>query len=76
MLPVYTNLNRKRMLLTTIIKKADGNLFQLRDDLDKMLADRYGGMEFISQVSEVNSFLRYRGDFEQDFKEFLISKGF
>ena len=75
MLPVYTNFERKHMMMTTTIKRADGNLFALRKDLDKMLMQKYG-MEFISQVAEVNSYVRYRGDFEEEFKNFLISKGF
>jgi len=75
MLPVYTMFNRKKMLMTTKIKRADGNLFALRKDLDKMLMEKYD-MEFISQVAEVNSSVIYRGDFEEEFKNFLISKGF
>ena len=61
--------------MTTKIKRADGNLFALRKDLDKMLMEKYD-MEFISQVAEVNSSVIYRGDFEEEFKNFLISKGF
>jgi len=75
MLPVYTTFNRRTMTMTTKIRRADGNLFALRKDLDKMLMDKYG-MEFISQVAEVNSFVNYRGDFQEEFKSFLISKGF
>ena len=75
MLPVYTKFERKKMMMTTTIKRADGNLFALRADLDKMLMEKYG-MEFISQVAEVGSRVNYRGDFEEDFKHFLISKGF
>ena len=63
------------MTMTTKIRRADGNLFALRKDLDKMLMEKYG-MEFISQVAEVNSFVNYRGDFQEEFKSFLISKGF
>jgi hypothetical protein len=75
MLPVYTNFRRSVMLLTTMIKRVDGNLFALRDDLDRMLMDKYE-MEFISQVNEVQSIIKYRGDFEEDFKLYFMSKGF
>ena len=75
MLPVYTRFERRSLTMTTKIKRADGNLFALRKDLDKMLVEKYG-MEFISQVAEVNSSVTYRGDFEEEFKNFLISKGF
>ncbi len=33
-------------------------------------------MDFISQVAEVYGRVLFRGDFEEDFKEFLIEKGF
>ncbi len=39
------------------------------------LFPRYG-MDFISQVAEVYGRVLFRGDFEEDFKEFLIEKGF
>lgn len=53
----------------------DGDLFALRDALDAFLQERYG-MEFISQVAEVYGKVVYRGDFEEDFKEFLLMQGF
>lgn len=75
MMPVYAEFNRKKMTLLTEVRKVDGNLFALRDDLDEFLEERYG-MEFISQVAELYGVVRYRGDFEEDFKHFLLSKGF
>lgn len=75
MLPVYTKLNRDSMLLTTVVRKCDGNLYKLRDDICAFLRDRYR-LEFHSQIDELNETIRFRGDFEQDFKEFLLAKGF
>ena len=75
MLPVYTKFNRKRMLMQTVVRRADGNLFSLRDDIDAFLKERYN-MEFVSQVAELHGIVKYRGYFEEDFKEFLLSKGF
>ena len=63
------------MLVTTYIGKCEGNLFDLRDDLKKFLFERYE-QEFMSQVAELYGKVKFRGDFEQDFKEFLIEKGF
>ena len=48
---------------------------KLREDIDNFLENRYK-REFIAQVSELQQCLLYRGEFEEEFKEFLISKGF
>ena len=59
----------------TRMNKCEGNMYQLRDDIDQFLKDKYK-QEFISQVSELQQRLLYKGDFEDEFKEFLLSKGF
>ena len=76
-LPVYlkTISNDGHEELHTDIRKAEGNLFQLKKDLDEFLFARYK-QEFISQVSELQQLIKYKGDFEEEFKEFLYSKGF
>ncbi|TRY68517.1 hypothetical protein TCAL_03267 [Tigriopus californicus] len=75
MLPVYIHHNIKSQVMRTKVARVDGDLFALRDDLKKFLFERYQ-MDFISQVGEVYGKVIFRGDFEQDFKEFLIAKGF
>jgi large subunit ribosomal protein L49 len=75
MLPVYAERNTNTKLLTTVVRLADGDLFALRDDLKAFLFERYN-MDFISQVAEVYGRVLFRGDFEDDFKEFLLAKGF
>ena len=75
MLPVYTEFQRPLELVTTHISRCEGNLHQLKDDLNAFLEKRYE-REFISQVGELYGKVKFRGDFEQDFKEFLLEKGF
>ena len=75
MLPVYTHFVRPILLVTTEISRCEGNLYQLREDLKKFLYQRYE-QEFLSQTAELYGKVKFRGDFEQDFKEFLIEKGF
>ena len=75
MLPVYTHFDRKNLLLTTMIDRCDGNIHQLRSDLNDFLESRYE-REFMSQVAELYGRVKFRGDFEQDFKDFLLEKGF
>ncbi len=83
MLPVYMrtvfvperagHVDSNRMFLTTI-KKADGNLYKLRKDIDSFLMDRYR-REFIGQVAELTQSVTFRGDLEDEVKEFLLQKG-
>ena len=61
--------------VSTKIGKCEGNLYKLREDIDNFLEKRYK-REFIAQVSELQQCLLYRGEFEEEFKEFLLSKGF
>ena len=75
MLPVYTEYKREQGMVTTHISRCEGNLHQLKDDLCAFLEERYE-REFISQVGELYGKVKFRGDFEQDFKEFLLDKGF
>ena len=62
-------------ILVTKLRKAEGNLFQLRKEIDDFLFARYK-REFICQVSELQNMLLYSGDFEDELKEFLLNKGF
>ena len=62
-------------ILITRLRKAEGNLFQLRKEIDDFLFARYK-REFICQVSELQNMLLYNGDFEDELKEFLLNKGF
>ena len=62
-------------ILITKLRKAEGNLFQLRKDIDDFLFARYK-REFICQISELQNMLLYSGDFEDEIKEFLLNKGF
>ena len=61
--------------MTTYINNCDGDLYKLRADLKQFLFERYE-QEFMTQVAELYGRVKFRGDFEQDFKEFLLNKGF
>lgn len=75
MLPVYTRYERIQDIVETRITKCEGNIYKLRDELQDFLFERYE-QEFPSQVAELYGRIKFRGDFEQDFKEFLLMKGF
>ena len=77
LLPVYlkTISSDLEEEMHTDIKKVEGNLYQLRKDIDEFLFQRYK-QEFISQVSELQQMVKYKGDFQDEIKEFLYFKGF
>jgi len=75
MLPVYTRYERIQDVVETTVGKCEGNVYKLKDDLKDFLYERYE-QEFPSQVAELYGKIKFRGDFEQDFKEFLLNKGF
>lgn len=77
MLPVYVEVLARdnREELRTKVRKVEGNLFQLRQDLDQHLFDLYQ-RQFIAQVSEIQHQILFLGDFEEEIKEFLLNKGF
>ena len=75
MLPVYTEFKRLKDTVETTINHCEGDMYKLRDDLADFLQERYD-QKFASQVAELHSEIKFRGDFEQDFKEFLLQKGF
>jgi len=75
MLPVYTDHSRVKDTVDTTINHCEGNLYQLRDEMKAFLFERYE-QEFASQVAELHGEIKFRGDFEYELKEFLLSKGF
>jgi len=75
MMPVYTRYDRITDAVTTDVKKCEGNMYRLKEELDAYLFEKYE-QSFPSQVAELYGRIAYRGDFEQEFKEFLVQKGF
>jgi len=75
LLPVYTDYVKVHDAVTTIIQKCEGNLYNLKEELDAFLFEKYE-QSFPCQVAELYGKVKYRGDFEQEFKEFLLQKGF
>ena len=77
MLPVYLKVvsSDNHESLTTNLNKCEGNLYKLREDIDDFLRERYK-REFVCMVSEIQQKLFYRGDLEEEIKEFLLNKGF
>ena len=75
MLPVYVKRLPEEDMVYTQVDKCEGDMYHLRDDMQQFLVDRYE-QEFPSQVAELYGRIKFLGDFEQEFKEFLLNKGF
>ena len=80
MFPVYVSQKsgqggQSNQPVLTTIKRVEGDVFKLREDLSDFLMERYE-QEFISQPNELMQKVVFRGNFDKDFKEFLKIKGF
>ena len=77
MLPVYAKVvsTDSRENLFTLVKKAEGDLFQLKKDIDEFLFEKYE-KHFHAKISELQQSVEYSGDFEEEIKEFLLARGF
>ena len=79
MLPVYFEITGYDHVddqhIKTKLRKAEGNLFQLKSDIDAFLYKRYK-REFVSQISELQQMITYSSDLEDELREFLLNKGF
>ena len=64
-----------RTPVITTIRRVEGNVEKLREDLSEFLMQRYE-QEFISQANELMQKVVFRGNFDKDFKEFLKIRGF
>ena len=78
--------------VTTIIKRVEGDVNKLCEDLDQFLFQRWERFwkiislycidyfryeqEFIRQPNELMQKVVYRGNFDADFKDFLRMRGF
>ena len=63
------------MVKGACVKRVEGDVARLREDLTEFLMQRYE-QEFISQANELMQKVVFRGNFDKDFKEFLRIRGF
>lgn len=75
MLPLYLDVKYHGTRPLTKICRIDGNIWKLESDLRKYLQER-STKQIYTQVHEVSSFIRVRGDYCEDVCKFLLSKGF
>ncbi|XP_011505222.1 PREDICTED: probable 39S ribosomal protein L49, mitochondrial [Ceratosolen solmsi marchali] len=78
MLPVYLLISFRGSRHITVIKKIDGNIWQLESEIKTYLesiSTKYY-KKIASRVNEMSGQIRFRGDHVENIKQWLITKGF
>lgn len=74
MLPVYLAISYRGMRRVTIVKFIEGNIWQLEQELNELIARRAEKRCF-SQINEMNRQIRFKGDYKTLVEKYLLSKG-
>lgn len=75
MIPVYLKQTHRALRKITIIKRIDGDIWKLHDEL-KHLVEESTEKEILTRVNELSSQIHLRGDFVQIIYNYLLKKGF
>lgn len=75
MMPVYLKQTHRGLRKITVIRRIDGDIWELHDDL-KRIVERSTNKEIVTRVNELSSQVQLRGDFVQIVNDFLLKKGF
>ncbi|TWW57265.1 mitochondrial ribosomal protein L49 [Takifugu flavidus] len=73
-IPVYGDLTHGNRS-TTLVRKIEGDIWALERDVKQHLAE-VTGRDHPTQVNEVTMTLKVKGHFQEELKEWLLSKGF
>jgi large subunit ribosomal protein L49 len=63
MLPVFLNITFRGDRRRTFIKNIEGDIWQLEQDLHKIIRDRIGNNPVYSQINEMNRSITIKGDY-------------
>ncbi|CAO1408783.1 unnamed protein product [Diamesa serratosioi] len=74
MLPVYMDITFRGQRRITIVRKIEGDIWKLEEELKQMIGDKVKKPIF-TQVNEMNRQISFKGDYVSLVQEFLISKG-
>lgn len=75
MMPVYLKATHRGLRKLTIVKRIDGDIWKLHDEL-KRLVEESAKKEVLTRVNELSSQIHLRGDFVQIVYDYLLKKGF
>ncbi|GBP53276.1 Probable 39S ribosomal protein L49, mitochondrial [Eumeta japonica] len=74
-LPVYLKISLRGSKKISIIRKIDGDIWLLNDELKKFLKDK-NKMYVETRVHELAQFIEVKGDYVIDIRNWALSKGF
>lgn len=75
MIPVYLEISYRGMRRLTVIRKINGNIWELESQLKKYLGDKTGKAIGV-RVNELIGEIKFRGDYVSLVKDWLDKKGF
>uniref|UniRef100_A0A336LTM0 Large ribosomal subunit protein mL49 n=1 Tax=Culicoides sonorensis TaxID=179676 RepID=A0A336LTM0_CULSO len=75
MIPVYLKHTHRGLRKLTMVKRVDGDIWQLNKEL-KDFVEKKTGKEILTRVNEMSSQIHLRGDFVEIVSEYLMKKGF
>lgn len=75
MLPIYLNLTFRGQRRISLIKKIDGDIWQLNDELKQYLQNKYNKI-IATRVHELLGTIEVKGDYVIDLRNWAYSKGF
>jgi large subunit ribosomal protein L49 len=78
MLPVYLSISYRGTRHITLIKKIEGNIWKLEEELKNYLESKSTKYykNIASRVNEMTGQIRFRGDYVEMVKHWMTTKGF
>lgn len=74
-LPIYLEITHRGMRRVSKLKKIDGDLWLMNDDIREFLKSKHNRF-VMTRVHEFAKFIEVKGDFVNDLKDWALSKGF
>lgn len=76
MVPVHLKLTFRGQRKITLIKKVQGDIWLLAEEMKAYLKTKHSSKFIIFRVHELSGNIEVKGDFYYDVKDFLLKKGF
>lgn len=76
MLPVYMERTFRGQRRVTLVKRVQGNIWELEKELRAVVEKERGGKICATRVNEMSGQVRIHGDYEDVVRDFLKSKGY
>lgn len=75
MLPVYLDISYRGTRRLTYVRKIEGDIWKLEQDLVRVIRERIGNNPVFSQINEMNRTIKIKGDYVTLIQKYLYTKG-